>query len=124
MNTQLAATQFLPQHRFSLCHRPTVLHRIIFNSAVTVSVSGCPSFSLLRVIHRPSVFKRNCKLIRPASLRILVFKHPSLREGLGGPLYLVNYLTDVGKDTVELTQTIDVVMDAFLLIPFDKGLCL
>jgi hypothetical protein len=43
---------------------------------------------------------------------------------LGGLLNAIHYLTDIPKDTVELTQTVDVVMDAFLLIPFDKGLCL
>ena len=107
MDSQFVTTQLFPQHRFSLCHRPAVIHRIILDGTICVCIGSSPPFSILGIIHR-----------------ISVFKHPSLGEGLGGLLDIVNHSTDITEDAVELAQTVDVVMDALLLIPLDKRLSL
>ena len=107
MDSQFVTTQLFPQHRFSLCHRPAVIHRIILDGTICVCIGSSPPFSILGIIHR-----------------ISVFKHPSLGEGLGGLLDIVNHSTDITKYAVELAQTVDVVMDALLLIPLDKRLSL
>ena len=107
MDSQFVTTQLFPQHRFSLCHRPAVIHRIILDGTICVCIGSSPPFSILGIIHR-----------------ISVFKHPSLGEGLGGPLDIVNHSADITKDAVELAQAVDVVMNALLLIPLDKRQCL
>ena len=107
MDSQFVTTQLFPQHRFSLCHRPAVIYRIILDGTICVCIGSSPPFSILGIIHR-----------------ISVFKHPSLGEGLGGLLDIVNHSTDITEDAVELAQTVDVVMDALLLIPLDKRLSL
>ena len=107
MDSQFVTTQLFPQHRFSLCHRPAVIHRIILDGTICVCIGSSPPFSILGIIHR-----------------ISVFKHPSLGEGLGGLLDIVNHSTDITEDAVEFAQTVDVVMDALLLIPLDKRLSL
>ena len=107
MDSQFVTTQLFPQHRFSLCHRPAVIHRIILDGTICVCIGSSPPFSILGIIHR-----------------ISVFKHPSLGEGLGGLLDIVNHSADITEDAVELAQTVDVVMNALLLIPLDERQCL
>ena len=107
MDSQFVTTQLFPQHRFCLCHRPAVIHRIILDGTICVCIGSSPPFSILGIIHR-----------------ISVFKHPSLGEGLGGLLDIVNHSTDVTEDAVELTQAINMVVDALLLVPLDERLCL
>ena len=37
-------------------------------------------------------------------------------------LDIVNHVTDISKDAVELAQTVDVIVDSLLLVPLDKRL--
>ena len=67
MDSRFVAFQLLPESVFSWCHRSAVLHSIVFNATVCNSLSSLPliPFSLFYLHHH--------------------YKHPSLREGLGGP---------------------------------------